>query len=65
MRKINTRKSIDDIITETPRSQFASMLFKRALTKMGKETAKGMRDLIFKIATDKVKDSISAQINLS
>ncbi len=63
--KDKLKKSIDDIITENPRSQFASMLFKRALTKMGKETAKGMRDLIFIIATDKVKDSISAQINLS
>jgi hypothetical protein len=41
------------------------MLFKIALTKMGKETGKGMRDLLFKIGTDKVRDSISAQINLS
>jgi hypothetical protein len=41
------------------------MLFKSALTKMGKETAKGMKDLIFKIATDKVKDAISTQINTS
>ncbi len=33
--KEKLKKSIEDIITETPRSQFASMLFKRALTKMG------------------------------
>jgi hypothetical protein len=63
--KEKLKKSIDDIITETPSSQFASMLFKLALTKMGKETDKGMGDLLFKIATDKVRDSISAQINLS
>jgi hypothetical protein len=37
------------------------MLFKLALTKMGKETGKGMRGLLFKIATDKVRDSISAK----
>jgi hypothetical protein len=63
--KEKLKKSIGDIITETPRSQFASMLFKLALTKMGKETGKGVRDLLFKIGTDKVRDSISAQINLS
>jgi hypothetical protein len=63
--KETLKKSIGDIITETPRSQFAYMLFKLALTKMGKETGKGMRDLLFKIGIDKVRDSISAQINLS
>jgi hypothetical protein len=63
--KEKLKKSIDDIITETPRSQFASMLFNLALDKMGKETSKGMKDLLFKIATDKVRNSIPAQINLS
>jgi hypothetical protein len=46
--KEKLKKGIDDITTETPRSQFASMLFKIALTKMGKETGEGMRDLYLK-----------------
>jgi hypothetical protein len=63
--KQKLKKSIDDIISETPGSQFASMLFKRALTIMGKETAKGTKDIIFKIATEQVKDVISSQMNIS
>lgn len=60
--KEKLKKNIDDIINKTPRTQIASMYFKRMLTVMSKETAKGARDVINRIAVDQAKDAISSQM---
>jgi hypothetical protein len=49
--KEETYKNLDDIITKTPRSKIASMKFKLTLTKIGKETAKAIRDILVDIGS--------------
>jgi hypothetical protein len=46
------KSNIDDIINETPRTEIASMKFKKGLAKAGKESAKIVRNIIVDIASE-------------
>jgi hypothetical protein len=49
------KSNIDDIINETPRTEIASMKFKKGLAKAGKESTKIVRDIIVDIASETAK----------
>src|ERR1044072_8277413 len=48
-------KSIDEIIKDTPETMVATERFKRLIVKMGKETAKALRDIVVDIASESAK----------
>ncbi len=52
------RKDLDDMVRETPRSPVAASRFKKAMTKVGKPIAEGIRDIIVDIASESAKKII-------
>jgi hypothetical protein len=56
------KKNINDIINESPRTKVASIKFKQGLSKIGKETAKAVRDIIVDIASTTAKKIILGEV---
>ncbi|HQU45786.1 MAG TPA: DUF2321 domain-containing protein [Pirellulales bacterium] len=52
------RKSIPDILTETPMSQVAALRFKKAIARIGAVGGKVMTDVLAKVAAEVVKESL-------
>jgi len=53
------RRSIDDIIRETPRTPVAVLRIQAALARIGGDTARALRDLLISVASDSVKQQLS------
>lgn len=56
--KDRLKKSIPDITADTPRSGTATLLFKKAITKIGAVGSKVLTDVITKVATEAVKQQM-------
>jgi len=52
------KKSIPDIIADTPKSETAALRFKKAIIKVGQVGGKMLRDVITNVATEAVKKSM-------
>ncbi len=52
------RRSIDDIIRETPRTPVAVMRIKAALERIGGEPARALRDLLISVASEPIKQQL-------
>lgn len=52
------KKSIPDILTDTPRTETAVHRFKKAAAKIGKTGGKLLTDVLSKVATEAVKSSM-------
>ena len=52
------KKSLDDIIRDTPQTPVAATRFKRLITKAGKVAAEGFRDILVDIASETAKKLI-------
>ena len=53
------RRSIDDIIRETPRTPVAVLRIQAALTRIGGDTARALRDLLISVASEAVKRQLA------
>lgn len=51
-------KSIDDLITDSPRTELAATRFKKILLKVGEPAARALRELIVDIASETAKKLI-------
>ncbi len=54
-------KDLDDIITDTPKTKVAAVRWKKALSKVGKETAHALRDILVDIASETAKKALWPQ----
>ncbi len=52
------KKSIPDIIADTPKSETAALRFKKAITKVGQAGGKMLMDVLTNVATEAVKKSM-------
>lgn len=52
------KKSIPDIIADTPKSETAAFRFKKAITKVGQAGGKMLTDILTNVATEAVKKSM-------
>lgn len=53
------RRSIDDIIRETPRTPVAVLRIQAALSRVGGDSAKTLRELLISVASEAVKQQLS------
>lgn len=51
-------KDLDDIIADTPRTPVAATRWKKALAKVGKETAHALREILIDIASETAKKQL-------
>ena len=51
-------QSVKDIVRDTPRTQISASRFKKLLTKVGVQTAQGIRDVLIDIASETAKKII-------
>lgn len=56
--KLLLKSSIDDIVTDSPKTDVGIIRFKKYASKGGKEVAKGLRDVLVDIVSETVKKSI-------
>jgi len=56
--KEDLKKSIDDLIKDTPRTALAQVKFKQYALKAGTEVAKGLKDILIDLVSETVKKSI-------
>jgi hypothetical protein len=52
------KRSIDELVHETPHSQAAALQFKRLLAQAGTEAANGMKEILVSIVTESVRRAI-------
>lgn len=52
------KRSIPDILVETPKSQTAGLRFKKAIAKLGSASGKVLSDALARVAADAVKSSL-------
>lgn len=52
------KKSVPDLINDTPKSETAVLRLRRAFAKLGSEGANLLRNIVTQVATDAVKSSI-------
>jgi hypothetical protein len=56
--RIALRNAIDDLVSDTPRTQVAIVRFKKIVPKAGKLAVEAFKKLLFDVATDVVKKQI-------
>jgi hypothetical protein len=56
--KAQLRKSLDDLIRDTPQTQVAAMRFKQLMVKAGTATASAFRELLIDIASEAAKKAL-------
>ncbi len=56
--KVDLKKSIGDLIQDTPKTAIAEVKFKKYALKAGGEIAKGLKDILIDLVSETVKKSI-------
>ena len=52
------RRSLDDLLADTPRTQVAAVRFKRLMVKAGKESAEAFRQILVDVLSETAKKAI-------
>lgn len=56
--KEQLKKSFDDLMRDTPRTELAAMRFKKLAIKTGKDAAAALRDIVVQLASETAKKLI-------
>lgn len=56
--KAKLKSSLDDIISETPKTEVASFRVKKVLSKLGKDTYGAVRDILVDVASETAKKAL-------